>query len=68
MEKREIDRGFVFADKLCGLVSRYGPADLSISERDALASHLVSVAVEWVKARNRSLALSLADGSMGEEK
>jgi hypothetical protein len=56
IERSEVERGLAFAEILHGLVAIHGPTDFSFAEKEALASHLVSTAVEWVRARNRAQA------------
>lgn len=51
---RDIKRGELFAEELFELVRVRAPSDFSISEKDGLAAHLLSTAVSWVQARNRS--------------
>jgi hypothetical protein len=50
------DDGFAFADRLYALIYEHGPNEMSRAEKDALAGHLLSTAIEWVKARNRAVA------------
>lgn len=50
----EVDRGFDFADRLYALCHEHGPSDFSKAHKEALASHLIDRAVEFVVAINRS--------------
>lgn len=50
------DAGYRFAEELTKLTHRAGPTSLTEAEREALAQHLISTAVNWVMARNRAKA------------